>query len=96
MITPENPTGEPGGGCHADPATAPFGKSARNLGKGWKVNPFIPLKAGENATLMDVDGPGVITYFWIATDHNYMSELAAVVSISFVSARRCNSAASSS
>lgn len=34
MITPENPTGEPGGGCHADPATAPFGKSARNLGKG--------------------------------------------------------------
>lgn len=75
MITPENPIGEPGGGCHADPATAPFGKSARNLGKGWKVNPFIPLKAGENATLMDVDGPGVITYFWIATDHNYMSEL---------------------
>ena len=75
MITPENPTGTAGGGCYADPATAPFGRSARNLGPGWKVNPFIPMKAGETTVLMDAEGPGVITYMWLTTDHNYLSEL---------------------
>ena len=75
MITPENPTGAPGGGCRLEPKDSPFGNAARNLGKGWKVHPFIGLKAGETVTLMDVDGPGVITYFWIGTNHNYRSEL---------------------
>jgi len=77
MVTPENPSGCKGGACRADPAdpTLPHGAPARKLGIGWKVNPFITMEPGECATLMDVDGPGVITYLWIATDHNYLSEL---------------------
>jgi hypothetical protein len=39
-----------------------------NLGKGWKVRPFIRVKAGETATLADIKGPGTINQFFITSD----------------------------
>ena len=69
MINAENPTGAKGGGARwepnpADPFLAHSGP-AQHLGRGWKVRPFISLKAGETTTLADIAGPGCINQFWI-------------------------------
>ena len=71
MINAENPTGEKGGAAKWDPNPEdPFlahSGPAAHLGRGWKVRPFISLKAGETATLADIQGhtgrtePSVIT-----------------------------------
>lgn len=72
QINAENPTGEKGGACHWDPDPSnpmlPHSAAALDLGKGWKVHPFITLKSGETATLADIAGPGVINQFWITSD----------------------------
>lgn len=69
MINAENPTGEKGGGAKWEPnpddPMVPHSAQAMHLGRGWKVRPFISLKAGETATLADIAGPGCINQFWI-------------------------------
>jgi hypothetical protein len=72
QISPENPTGEKGQACRwapdpADPYLAHSGPAV-DLGRGWKVRPFIPLKAGETVVLADIAGPGCINQFWITSD----------------------------
>lgn len=62
-ICPENLTGEKGKGGMAKEGTA--SKSAGNLGQGWKINPFINIKAGETAVLADITGPGAIQHIWM-------------------------------
>jgi D-arabinan exo alpha-(1,3)/(1,5)-arabinofuranosidase (non-reducing end) len=69
-VCAENPTGAKGMGGMAvpdpsevDPPTA--ARAADDLGLGWKVRPFLRVNAGETATLMDVDGPGIIQHIWI-------------------------------
>jgi hypothetical protein len=57
-ICAENPTGEKGGGAHAEP------DSPRKLGKGWKIRPCITLDAYSTTKLVDIDGPGVIQHIW--------------------------------
>ena len=70
-ISAENPTGEKGRGGMSIPnpedPNLPFSSRAVDLGRGWKVNPFLKPKAGETVTLMDVDGPGIIQHIWMAT-----------------------------
>jgi hypothetical protein len=41
---------------------------ARDLGRTWKVRPCITVPKRQTATLMDVDGPGVIQHIWITVD----------------------------
>ncbi|MHB9033476.1 MAG: glycoside hydrolase family 172 protein [Anaerolineae bacterium] len=72
QISAENPTGEKGRAClwdpdPSDPNLAHSG-AALDLGRGWKVRPFIPVKAGETVTLADIEGPGCINQFWITSD----------------------------
>jgi hypothetical protein len=71
MINAENPTGEKGGGARwvPDPSdpNLPHSGAAAKLGKGWKVRPFIAIKAGATAVLADIEGPGCINQFWITT-----------------------------
>ena len=71
-ISAENPTGERGRGGMAipDPAEPPeeqaaSARAADDLGQGWKVKPFLRVNAGKTATLMDVDGSGVIQHIWM-------------------------------
>lgn len=69
-ISAENPTGEKGKGGMAipnpsEPKPAASARAADDLGQGWKVRPFIRINAGETATLMDVDGPGIIQHIWL-------------------------------
>jgi hypothetical protein len=72
QISAENPTGEKGAACRwvpdPDNPDLPFSRAAQDLGTGWKVRPFIPLKAGHTITLADITGPGCINQFFITSN----------------------------
>ena len=40
-------------------------RAARDLGTGWKVNPYIVLHPGETFTIADIQASGVIEHIWL-------------------------------
>lgn len=62
-VCPENLTGEKGKGGMAKEGSA--SAAARDLGQGWKVNPYIVLQGGQTAALADVKGQGAIRHIWV-------------------------------
>jgi hypothetical protein len=68
-ISPENPTGEKGKGGMAIQGTASL--AARDLGQGWKVNPFINIEPGKTYTLAEIDGQGAIQHIWMTPTGNW-------------------------
>ena len=64
-VTPENLTGEVGKGGDIELCNGTQGEQARDLGKGWKVQPFVRIPAGEVFTLADIEGPGMIGHIWM-------------------------------
>ena len=64
-ISPENPTGAPGKGgmCPLEQGSAQ--RAARDLGIGWKVNPFIDMPAQSTVEIAAIDGPGTINHIWL-------------------------------
>jgi len=68
-VSPENLTGEKGKGGMATGGTASH--EARELGQGWKVNPFIIIDPGKTATLAEVSGPGAIEHIWMTPTGNW-------------------------
>ena len=76
-ISPENFTGEKGKGGMAKledrdkPNVANAANAARDLGQGWKVNPFIKIKSGETITLAEINGSGAIQHIWMTPTGNW-------------------------
>ena len=76
-ISPENFSGEKGKAGMADPAdkdksnTANASYAARDLGQGWKVNPFVRINPGETFTMAVIDGPGAIQHIWMTPTGNW-------------------------
>jgi len=68
-VTPENLTGDKGKGSMVAEGTA--ARAARELGQGWKENPFIVVQPGETFTLADVAGPGAIQHIWMTPTGNW-------------------------
>lgn len=64
-VSPENRTGERGKGGMAEIGEGNASRAARDLGRGWKVNPYIFIAAGQTAVLADVKGQGAIKHIWI-------------------------------
>ena len=62
-VSPENLTGEKGKGGMAIEGSA--SAAARELGQGWKVNPYLVVEAGETCVLADIKGQGAIKHIWI-------------------------------
>lgn len=64
-ISAENFTGEKGKGgmCELEDGVAK--NAARDLGKKWKVNPYIIIPSKQTFTLADIDGPGAIQHIWM-------------------------------
>jgi len=62
-ISPENFNGEKGKGGMAETGAA--SDAARDLGRGWKVSPFVEIKPDETITLADIEGPGAIQSMWL-------------------------------
>jgi hypothetical protein len=76
-ISPENFTGEKGQGGMADPKdanqrnVANAAHAARDLGQGWKVNPYIRINSGETITLAEIDGSGAVQHIWMTPTGNW-------------------------
>jgi hypothetical protein len=62
-ISPENFTGEKGRGGMAKEGAASH--ASRDLGQGWKVNPFITIEPGKTFTLAEITGSGAIQHIWL-------------------------------
>ncbi|WP_010420354.1 glycoside hydrolase family 172 protein [Anaerophaga thermohalophila] len=76
-ISPENFTGEKGKGGMATPDpnaprnTANASHAARDLGQGWKVNPYVIIQPGETFTMAEIEGPGAIQHIWMTPTGNW-------------------------
>ncbi|NLC42727.1 MAG: DUF2961 domain-containing protein [Clostridiales bacterium] len=64
-ISPENFTGEKAGGARHELEDGIARNAARDLGKGWKVNPFIQIEPHTTFTLAEIEGPGCIQHIWL-------------------------------
>lgn len=64
-VTPENPKGEQGGGGSCELRDGIAIDAAKNLGKGWKVNPYIRIESGETYEIANIEGPGAIQHIWM-------------------------------
>ncbi len=62
-LSPENFTGEKGGGAKATEGTG--ARAGRDLGPGWKISPSVRIEAGDTFTVADIDGPGAIQQIWM-------------------------------
>jgi hypothetical protein len=74
-VSPENPTGAKAAGARATLENGSAAHAARELGEGWKVNPYIVLEAGKTAVLADIKGEGAIKHFWITDSAAYGRQL---------------------
>ncbi|MCF6333012.1 MAG: DUF2961 domain-containing protein [Draconibacterium sp.] len=74
-IGPENFTGEKGKGGMATLEEGSAAKAARELGQGWKVNPYINIKPGETFVLAEIEGEGVIQHIWMTPSGVYRGNI---------------------
>ena len=74
-ISPENLSGAPGGGGRCELEAGSARHAARDLGKGWKVNPYLVVKPGETVTLADVQGSGCIQHIWCTPTGNWRNSI---------------------
>ncbi|MCY1723221.1 DUF2961 domain-containing protein [Prolixibacteraceae bacterium Z1-6] len=74
-ISPENFTGEKGKGGMATLEEGSAARAARELGQGWKVNPYINIKPGETFVLGEIDGEGVIQHIWMTPAGDYRGNI---------------------
>ncbi|HPB32477.1 MAG TPA: DUF2961 domain-containing protein [Candidatus Sumerlaeota bacterium] len=62
-ISAENFKGEKGkGGMATD---GPAANAARDLGVGWKISPYVIIKAGQTFEMANIQGPGQIQQIWM-------------------------------
>lgn len=72
-ISPENPSGKKGGGgmeTHGSAASA-----ARDLGQGWKENPFVVISPRQTFTLAEISGSGAIQHIWMTPTGDWRSSI---------------------
>jgi hypothetical protein len=62
-IGPENLTGEKGKGGMSEHGSAY--EAARDLGQGWKMNPYIVVAPGATFTMAEIHGSGAIQHMWM-------------------------------
>ena len=69
-ICPENITGEKGKGGMTPIEEGSAKRAARDLGTGWKVNPYIDIPANTTTVIADIKGPGAIQHIWLTPTGN--------------------------
>jgi hypothetical protein len=70
-IGPENRTGEPGKGGMASLENGVARNNARELGVGWKLNPFLVIPAKQTVTLAEINGQGALQHIWMTLTGNW-------------------------
>ncbi len=74
-ISPENFTGEKGKGGMATLENGSAAKAARELGQGWKVNPYVKIKPNETFVMAEITGEGVIQHIWMTPAGDYRGNI---------------------
>nr|MDD6335915.1 DUF2961 domain-containing protein [bacterium] len=74
-ICAENPTGGKGMGAMCEEADGIASRAAKGLGRGWKVNPYLIIQAGETVTLADIEGPGAIQHIWMTPETPWRTQI---------------------
>lgn len=74
-ISPENLTGEPGKGgmCPLEKGTARM--AARDLGTGWKVNPYIDIAPKTTVEIANIKGSGTINHIWLTPTNRWRNSI---------------------
>src|SRR5918993_5248198 len=70
-ISPESLTGEPGKGGMTPLEQGNARNAARELGIGWKVNPYVHIEPGKTFTMAEIDGSGAIQHIWMTPTGNW-------------------------
>ena len=76
-ISPENFSGAKGQAGMAKledkniPNVANASNAARDLGQGWKVNPYVIIQPGQTFTVAEIDGMGAIQHIWMTPTGNW-------------------------
>ncbi|HOU10173.1 MAG TPA: DUF2961 domain-containing protein [Clostridiales bacterium] len=71
----ENPTGGKGAGAMCELEDGSAALAARDLGKGWKVNPFMAIAPNSTVVLADIEGPGCIEHIWMTPDKRWRDKI---------------------
>ncbi|MHC4124740.1 MAG: DUF2961 domain-containing protein, partial [Planctomycetota bacterium] len=74
-ISPENFTGEKGKGGMAKVGQGSASRAARELGQGWKVNPYMIIQPGKTVVLADIKDSGIIQHIWMTPVGNYRNNI---------------------
>lgn len=64
-VCPENLAGGKGMGARTPLEEGTAKLAARDLGTGWKVQPYLHIAPGETLMLADIAGPAAITHIWL-------------------------------
>jgi len=70
-ISPENLTGEPGKGGMTTLENGSSKFPARELGQGWKVNPYVVIEPGKTYTMAEITGSGAVQHIWMTPTGNW-------------------------
>lgn len=74
-ISPENYTGEKGAGGACELEDGFCREAAADLGKGWKVNPCVRIKAHETFELARINEPGCIQHIWLTPTGKWRNQI---------------------
>ena len=75
IIARKNMTGEKGAGAMTELEQGVAFEAAKDLGKGWKVNPYLFIEPGEIVTLADTKGSGAIKHIWLTPTGNWRMQI---------------------
>jgi hypothetical protein len=70
-ISPENFTGEKGKGGMAKIGEGSASNAARDLGQGWKVNPYVHIEPGQTFTMAEIKCEGAVQHIWMTPAGNW-------------------------
>jgi Protein of unknown function (DUF2961). len=74
-ISPENYDGKKGAGAMCELEDGFARGAARDLGKGWKVNPFVRIKAHETFTIAEINDSGCIQHIWLTPTGKWRNQI---------------------
>ena len=74
-ISPENLSGDPGKGGMCPLERGSAREAARDLGTGWKVNPYIVIGARSTFEIANIEGPGVINHIWLTPTRRWRNTI---------------------
>ncbi|MEN6384874.1 MAG: glycoside hydrolase family 172 protein, partial [Phycisphaerales bacterium] len=69
-ISPENFTGEKGKGGMTPLEKGSASHAAKELGIGWKVNPYVRINPNDTFVMAEIKGPGAIQHIWMTPTKN--------------------------